>query len=141
MSKKKIFISFDYEKDRHNKFLLNAWNKNGEFEFEFEDKSTKEINSWNIPTIKSVLSRKINEADYTLVLIGEDANKIHKDSNLIGYRNWQNYEVAKSKELGKKLIAVKLDRAYESPSELIGAGASWANSFTEDAIMKALREA
>ncbi len=141
MSKKKIFVSFDYEKDRRYKFLLEAWNKNSEFEFEFDDKSTREINSWNIPTIKAGLSRKINEADYTLVIIGEDANKLHKDRSLIGYRNWQNYEIAKSKELGKKLIAVKLNFNNESPDELIGVGASWAYSFTEDAIMKAVRSA
>ena len=45
------------------------------------------------------------------------------------------------KELGKKLIAVKLNFNNESPDELIGVGASWAYSFTEDAIMKAVRTA
>lgn len=139
MSKKKMFVSFDYEKDRKYKFLLEAWNKNSEFELEFDDKSSKEINSWNIPAIKAALSRKINEADCTLVIIGEDANKLHRDRELIGYRNWQNYEIAKSKELDKKLVAVKIDSSNESPEELMGAGASWAYSFTEDSIMKAVR--
>lgn len=141
MIKKKIFVSFDYEKDRQYKYLLEAWNKNSEFEFEFDDKSTREINSWNIPTIKAALSRKINEADYTLVIIGQDANKLHRDRSLIGYRNWQNYEIAKSKENGNKLIAIKINSNYESPDELLGAGASWAYSFTEDSIMKAVKNA
>jgi len=38
-------------------------------------------------------------------------------------------------------VAVKLDPAFESPQELLGAGASWAMSFTEDAILRALDKA
>lgn len=141
MSKRKIFVSFDYENDRNYKYLLEAWNKNSEFEFEFDDKSSREINSWDIPTIKAALARKINEADYTLVIVGKEANKLHKDRNLIGYRNWQNYEIAKSKQNRNKLIGVKLNSNYESPEELLGSGASWAYSFSEEAIMKAVRNA
>lgn len=134
-------MSFDYENDRNYKYLLEAWNKNSEFEFEFDDKSSREINSWDIPTIKAALARKINEADYTLVIVGKEANKLHKDRNLIGYRNWQNYEIAKSKQNRNKLIGVKLNSNYESPEELLGSGASWAYSFSEEAIMKAVRNA
>lgn len=139
MDKKKIFVSFDYENDRYYKFLLEAWNKNDDFEFEFDDRSTREINSWDISRIKAALTRKINEANYTLVIIGKEANKEHKDSSDIGYKNWQNFEIAKSKENGNKLIGVKLDRKNESPEELIGSNASWANSFTEEEIMGALK--
>lgn len=139
MDKKKIFVSFDYENDRYYKFLLEAWNKNDDFEFEFDDRSTREINSWDISRIKAALTRKINEANYTLVIIGKEANKEHKDSSDIGYKNWQNFEIAKSKENGNKLIGVKLDRKNELPEELIGSNASWANSFTEEEIMGALK--
>ena len=95
MSKRKIFVSFDFENDRNYKYLLEAWNGNSDFEFEFDDKSTREINSWNISTIKAALTRKINEADYTIVIVGKEANKRHKDSQLIGYKNWQNFEYEK----------------------------------------------
>lgn len=141
MSKRKIFVSFDFENDRNYKYLLEAWNKNSEFEFEFDDKSSREINSWDIPTVKATLARKINEAEYTLVIVGKEANKLHRDRNLIGYRNWQNYEIAKSKQNRNKLIAVKLNSNYESPEELLGSGASWAYSFSEEEIMKAVRNA
>lgn len=141
MVKKKIFVSFDYENDRRYKFLLNAWSNNDEFEFEFDDKSSQEINSWNIPTVKGALSRKIQEADYTIVIVGKEANKLHKDYALIGYRNWQNFEIAKSKEYGNKLIGIKLDNSYESPNELLGSNASWAHSYTKEAIMEAVRKA
>lgn len=139
MSKRKIFVSFDFENDRNYKYLLEAWNKNSEFEF--DDKSSGEINSWDIPTVKAALARKINEAEYTLVIVGKEANKLHKDRNLIGYRNWQNYEIAKSKQNRNKLIAVKLNSNYESPEELLENGASWAYSFSEEVIMKAARNA
>lgn len=138
MAKKKVFISFDFENDRQYKYLLEAWSKNSKFDFEFDDKSSKEINSWNIPTVKSVLSRKINEAEYTLVIVGAEANKKHTDSELIGYRNWQNFEVAKSKEWKNKLVGVKIKSTYQSPEELLNSGAKWALTFTQEAIMKAL---
>ena len=141
MSKRKIFVSFDFENDRSYKYLLEAWNKNNEFDFEFDDKSSREINSWNISAIKAALTRKINEADYTIVIVGKEANRKHKDSNLIGYKNWQNFEIAKSKENGNKLIAIKLNSNFESPDELLGSGASWAYSFSEEAIMKAVKNA
>ena len=91
MVKPKIFVSFDFENDRNYKYTLNMWNANSNFEFTCNDKSPSEIQSWNIPTVKSVLSRKINEATYVVVIVGREANKLHKDYAHIGYRNWQNF--------------------------------------------------
>ena len=62
MAKPKIIVSFDFENDRSYKYTLNMWNANSNFEFTCNDKSPSEIKSWNIPTVKAVLSRKINEA-------------------------------------------------------------------------------
>ena len=39
MAKKTIFISYDYDYDKHWKTLLVAWDKNGEFDFTFYDAS------------------------------------------------------------------------------------------------------
>jgi len=141
MAKKKVFVSFDYENDKHYKFLLEAWDANPEFDFYFSDLSSKEIQSWDIATIKRVLSAKINEATYTLVVVGKHANSYHKDWKEIGYKNWLNYEVAKSKEHKNRLVAVKIDREYESPDELKNSGTEWAMSFKRDAIIKALEAA
>ena len=58
----------------------------------------------------------------------------------IGYKNWINFEIAKSKANQNKLVVVKLDKLYESPDELLGVGAKWAMSFTQEAIIKALNE-
>ena len=139
MAKKKIFVSFDFEKDRHYKYTLNKWDKNPEFEFTCDDRSPSEIQTDSVAVVKNVLSRKINEATYVIVIVGEDANKLHKDWREIGYRNWQNYEIAKAKQLGKRIIAVQINSHYEYPEELKGVSAVRVYSFTQDAIIKAIR--
>lgn len=138
---KKVFVSFDYENDKHYKYLLEAWDKNKNMDFEFNDFSSGEINSNSISTVKAALSSKILKADYTLVIVGKEANKKHKDSEEIGYKNWQNYEIAKSKSYANKLVAVKLDKNYESPEELLNSGTSFAFSYDQESIIKALNEA
>jgi hypothetical protein len=139
--KPKLFISFDYENDKRYKFLLTALSNNRQFEIEFNDRSSGEINSENIPTVKAGLTRRINSATHTLVIVGEYANSFHKDWNKIGYKNWINFEIAKSKEARNKLIAVKIDRQYDSPEELLGLNASWAYAFDVDAITRAINNA
>ena len=141
MAKKKVFVSFDYENDKRYKFMLQAWNANKRFDFSFADRSAKEINSNNVGRVKAGLTQRINSARYTLVIVGKEANKLHRDHKLIGYRNWINFEIARSKDNGNKLVAVKIDRTNQSPDELLGSGASWAMAFTEAAIVKALNEA
>ena len=141
MLKEKVFVSFDYKKDKKYKSMLEAWNNNPHFQFVFPDATPREINSKNAGRVKAALTLKIASATHTLVIVGEEANKLHKDNRLIGSRNWMNFEISKSKELGKKLVAVKLNRLYRSPLALFGANASWAMSFTQPAIMMALIEA
>ncbi|VVH60044.1 hypothetical protein BAZOLSSOX_419 [uncultured Gammaproteobacteria bacterium] len=141
MAKKKVFVSFDYDNDKHYKALLKAWDANPKFDFYFSDLSSNEINSSLVSVVKQALSRKINEAKYTLVLVGKEANKQHKDYKDIGYKNWLNYEVAKSKEHKNKLVGVKLSSTNTSPDELLNSRAKWAMSFTQGSIIKALEEA
>ncbi len=141
MAKKKVFVSFDYENDRHYKSLLQAWDANKQFDFSFADRSASEINSNNVGRVKAGLTRRINSARHTLVIVGKEANKLHRDHRLIGYRNWINFEIARSKANGNKLVAVKINRTYKSPEELLNSGASWAMAFNEAAIVKALNKA
>ena len=141
MAKKNVFVSFDWDNDKHYKFLLQAWDANPSFDFVFSDKTPGEVNSDNIGRIKAALTAKIKSATYTLVIVGKEANKQHKDHALIGFKNWINFEVHQSVENGNKMAAVKIDKSYESPVELLGVGASWAMSFEEESIIKALNEA
>lgn len=141
MAKKKVFVSFDYDNDKIYKYLLEAWDANPDFDFYFSDLSSTEIKTDDISRVKAGLTTKINQATYTLVIIGKEANKRHKDSALIGYKNWQNFEIARSKSNNNKLVGVKIDSSYDSPEELLGCGAKWAMSFKQEAIIKALKEA
>ncbi|MCK5591891.1 MAG: TIR domain-containing protein [Candidatus Pacebacteria bacterium] len=140
-NKMKVFVCFDYDNDKHYKNLLKAWDANPEFDFYFSDFSSQEIQSNSVATVKQALSTKINQANYTLVLVGKEGNYLHKDRKEIGYKNWQNYEIAKSKDHNNKFVAVKLSKDNTSPEELLNAGASWAMSFTQEAIVKAMTEA
>ena len=137
----KIFVSFDFDNDRQYKYMFNAWSANNNINFSFNDGSTKEIQSFDISRIKAAITAKINQSDAVLVLIGKHADSYHTNSNLIGYRNWQYFEIAQAKAAGKKIIAVKIDKSNSSPSLLYGSGASWAMSFTLDSIKKAIHQA
>lgn len=141
MAKKKVFVSFDYDDDKNYRNLLKAWDTNPNFNFFMSDLTPSEVNTWSISRIKAALTTSIRQSTYTLVIIGKNANKKHPKSAEIGHKNWINFEVAKSKGERNRLVGVKIDREFVSPEELLGSGASWAMSFTKDAILNALDEA
>lgn len=130
--KKKVFISYDYDNDKHYKNLLLAWDGNKLFDFSIHDHSADiSINSTNATAIKRTISRYINESTYFLIIVGK---KTHKSA-------WVKWEIEKAMELGKRIVAVKTDRENTSPNTLLGIGASWAMSFTYNAITKAIDNA
>ena len=132
MAKKKIFVSYDYDNDGYYKNLLLAWNSNREFDFGFSDQSADvSIQSTNATAIKRAISAKINAATYFLCLIGE---KTYRSS-------WVTWEISKAKQLRKRIVAVKISKGNTTPTGLLGAGASWAMSFTFDAIRDAIEAA
>ncbi len=139
MNKEKIFISFNYEHDRVYRYLMSAWSSSSRFEFIFYDRTPNEIRTDDISRVKAVLTRKINEASIVVVFVGSHANELHPDYQEIGYRNWQNFEIAKAKEFNKKLIAIQIDAHYNYPEELIGTGAVRVYNFSQEAIIKAIR--
>ena len=131
-TKKRIFISYDYDNDRNRRFLLTAWDKNKEFDFEFYDGSLNvAVESTNAAYIKSVIKPKIEAASHLLCIVGKHAHK----------SDWIAWEINKAIELGKKLIGVKLESTNTTPSALLNAGATWAMSFTFDSIKKAVDNA
>ena len=84
---------------------------------------------------------KINGATRNYRIVGRYADSRHEDWREIGYKNWLNFEIARSKANRNNLIAVKLDQSYTAPDELYNAGAEWAYSFTENAIILAIDRA
>jgi len=129
MAKKKIFISYDYDNDRHYKNLLLAWDANKEFDFGFTDQSADvSIDSTDAAAIKRAISAKINDATYFLCIVGKKTST----------SKWVAWEISKAVELKKKIVAVKTNSQNTTPSGLLNVGAKWAISFTFDAIKKAV---
>ncbi len=140
-ARKRIFISFDYDHDWNYRYLLNALKENPQSPIDFEDLTPSEIDTNDVGRVKAVLTTKIRNSTHTLVIIGEYANAKHKDSEKIGTRNWQWWEIEKSKAEGKGLIAVKIKSTNPTPDPLYNAGATWAMSYTVPGILKAINEA
>ena len=111
MAKKAIFISYDYDNDKHWKNLLVAWDKNGEFDFTFYDASVDvSVDSTDAAAIKRVISARINSAKRFLCIVGEHTHK----------SGWVKWEIEKAVELKRKLIAVKTDTENTSPDAIFG---------------------
>jgi hypothetical protein len=131
MTKKSVFVSFDYDNDRHYMDLLCAWDANPDFDFSFNETSPNvAVDSTDAAATKRALAQKIGAATHLLCIIGKYT-----------YSGWVGWEINKAKELKKKLVAVKIDRKNTSPAALFESGATWAMSFTRDAVLKALKEA
>ncbi|MBF0181505.1 MAG: TIR domain-containing protein [Magnetococcales bacterium] len=138
---KQIFISFDFEHDRNYAFLLKAMAKNRQFKIDFKDRTPKEIQSNDFGRINAVLTQRLKEATHILVVVGKHANDPHLKRGEIGEVNWQTWELEKAKELGKGVVAVKIEPSNDSMPGLMRIGAKWAMSFNADFIAQALNEA
>lgn len=132
MAKKKVFISYDYDNDKHYKNLLLAWDANKEFDFSFYDQSVDvSVDSTDVAAIKRVISARISNSTYFLCIVGKHTHK----------SGWIAWEIGKAVELKKKIVAVKTAKDNDTPSALYGVGAKWALSFTFDSIKNAIDEA
>lgn len=137
-TRKKVFVSFDWENDRRYKHLLEAWDANPDFDFVFSDKTPEEIQTNDIGRIKAAITTKINQSTHTLVIVGRYANTRHKDSEKIGYKNWINFEVHQSKEHKNKMIAVFVQNDDAEPEELKGCIVKRIYGFDHAPIVQAL---
>ena len=141
MAKKRICICFDYDHDKHYRFLLTALSENPRSDISFDDRTPGEIGTDDVSRIKAVLTAKIRAATHTLVIVGKHANSYHRDRDEIGTRNWQWWEIEKSIAEGKGFIAVKIESSNLSPDPLYGQGATWAKTFKVDSILAAIEDA
>ena len=94
--RRNVFISFAYE-DLNDVNLLRGQAKNDNTDLEFIDRSLHTpFNSARADYIRSRLAERINQASMTVVYLSSDtANS-----------QWVAWEVEKSIELGKKVVAV-----------------------------------
>ena len=134
MPKTKVFIGYDHSEDVHYKRMLQAWDANSTFDFEFDSRGPNvAINSDDAPVVKAALARMMKTATHLLVLVG---SKSHDSS-------WMTWEIdrAKLSDTKLKFAAVKLAKDNISPPGLLGVGTSWATSFTRDRVVEALAAA
>lgn len=134
MAKTKVFVSYDHSEDAHYKWLLQAWDANDDFDFEFDSRGPNvAINSTDAAAVKTALVKCMKSATHLLVLVGAESAE----------SKWMSWEIERAKEadVQLKLAAVKLARDNETPSGLIGVGTSWATSFTRDRVVEALANA
>jgi hypothetical protein len=93
--RRNVFISFAHE-DLDEVNLLRGQAKNDRLDLEFNDRSVQEpYDSDRAEYIRSRLADRINQASTTVVYLTDDA---------VGSR-WVKWEVEKSLELGKRVIA------------------------------------
>ena len=120
MATKKIFISFDYDNDRHWKNTLLMWDANKLFDFNFYDGSvTVAVDSTDASAIKGVITSRIKACPRFLCIVGKHTHR----------SQWIKWEIDKAVDLRRKMIAVKTDRENTTPNNLYNVGANWALSF------------
>lgn len=134
MAKKKVFVSYDHSEDALYKNLLQAWDANPDFDFEFDSRGPRvAINSTDAAVVKARLTTLMKGATHLLVLVGANSHT----------SNWMTWEIdrAKATDVKLKLAAVKLAKANVTPPGLLNVGTSWATSFECDRIVEALNQA
>jgi hypothetical protein len=129
MARKRVFISYDYTKDKNYKNLVLAWDKNEDLDFSFYEMSVEvSVDSSDAAAIKRDISARISDSSHFLCLVGKYTHK----------SRWVDWEIKKAVELKKKIVAVQLEKNTTTPNALYGVGTSWALSFNFDVIKKAL---
>ena len=132
MSKPRIFISYDYDNDKHYKNLLVAWDSNNQFDLTFYDESVDgSVDSSDANYIKQVIKKRIQNATHFLCIIGKHTHR----------SGWVTWEIQTAHSLNRRLVAVKTDVDNTSPEAILNVGASWAKSFTFDSIKRAVDSA
>lgn len=134
MAKTKVFVSYDHSEDAHYKYLLQAWDANAEFDFEFDSRGPNvAIDSSDAAVIKARLTTLMKSATHLLVIVGAKSYT----------SKWMTWEIdrAKQSDVKLKLAAVKIERSNVTPPGLLNVGTAWATSFERDRIVEALKQA
>lgn len=128
MEKSRIFVCFKTI-DRPAMQNLLDWDKDEEFDFTFEEGLPRvAFHSEDGKRIKDELKQKIMSASHFLCIIGKES----------GDNDWINWQIQTASVTGRKVVAARLDGKYKAPAVLLTFGATWASSFTFEAIKKAI---
>ena len=132
--KPKVFVSYDHSEDYLYKKLLQAWDANPDFDFDFDSRGPNEpIDSVNASVIKAALTKKMIDATHLLVIVGAKS----------ATSKWMAWEIqrAQQPDVKLKLAAVKLASSNVPPPGLPDVGTAWATKFERDRIVEALKAA
>jgi hypothetical protein len=125
--KRKIFVSYHSKNDARYKNLLNAWQNNQDFEFDFHDNSVGiSIKTDKEDRIKAGITSKLNKSNLLLCIVGKETH----------LRPMVNWELEKAKELGKKIIIIKIQYHYKTPKCLLSSNTKIINGFKKEEIVK-----
>lgn len=129
--KRRIFVSYYHADDAKYKNTLKLWSKNSKFKFDFHDHSADvSIKSQNEGVIRQVISKKINQSNVVLCIVGENTHT----------REWVDWELKKAKELNKRIIVVKIKSTNKSPKCLLNSGVTFVKAFKEKDILDAINK-
>ncbi len=130
---KQVYLSFDHENDGYYKDVLVNWSKMPGFaQLWINDEPPAEpVDSPGAELVKQALAKKIGAASGLLCVIGATSST----------DGWMEWEIRKADELGKRIIAVRINRDCAVPEMLSDMGATCAMSFTFEGIRRAIDEA
>jgi hypothetical protein len=132
-NRKQLYLSFDHENDGYYREVLDTWSKMPGFaSFWVNDQPPAvPVDSEAAEPIKQALARRIGAAGGLLCVVGQNSST----------SDWMEWEIRKADELGKRLIAVRVNRDCAFPELLSDVGATCAMSFTFEGIRRAIDEA
>jgi hypothetical protein len=130
---KLVYLSYDRENDGYYKDVLVTWSQMPGFaQFWVNDEPPSvAVDSVQAEPVKLALAKRIAAASGLLCVVGARS-----------YENgWTEWEIRKADELGKRIIAVRINRDFAFPELLSDVGATCALSFTFEGIRRAIDEA
>jgi hypothetical protein len=130
---KQIYLSFDHENDGYYRDVLVTWSKMPGFaQLWINDQPpTVSVDDTEAEPFKHALARQIAAASGLLCVVGAESST----------NGWMAWEIKKADELGKRIIAVRINRDCAVPELLSDLGATCAMSFTFEGIRRAIEEA
>jgi len=130
---KQVYLCFDHERDGYYKDVLVTWSKMPGFAHFWinEQPPPAAVDSAEAEPVKQTLGKRIGAASGLLCVLGEGCCT----------NGWMEWEVRKADELGKRIIAVRINRDCAVPELLSDIGATCAMSFTFEGIRRAIGEA
>jgi hypothetical protein len=130
---KQVYLCYDAANDGYYKDVLVTWSKIPGFaQFMFNDQPYPVVvDSEEAEPLKRAITARIGATSGLLCVVGAKCCS----------NGWLEWEIRKADELGKRIIAVRINRECAVPELLSDVGATCAMSFTFEGIRRALEEA